>query len=134
MQKWEHWVGKALQATICAQSNSIAAIYLYEKHPWNGRAKLFIIDFTDIVYKCGGVCFPRWQAGNIAAQGCEAGLTYYFAVYKNAEWPDLSELSSLYRMLLADIMQMTHEEDGTDGLVLVSKEWSHACRLFCLHN
>ena len=116
LQKRGHLVGEVLQATICALSNSIAAIHLYEKHPWNARARLFIMDFTDIISVVESA-FTDGEQVIVQPKAVRQALTYYFAVYKNAEWRDLSELSSLYHMLLADELQMAHEGESTDGLV-----------------
>ena len=119
-----HLMGKVLQATICALSNSVASIHLYEKHPWNGKARLFIFDFTVIISVVESA-FTDGEQVIVQPKAVRQALTYYFAVYKSAEWADLSELHSLYRKLLADELQMAHEGESIDGLV--SEEERHAC-------
>ena len=110
-----HLVGRVLQATICALSNSVASIHLCEKNPWNGRARLFIIDMTDIISVVESA--SGGEQVTVGHKAVREALTYYFAAYKNAAWPDLSELESLYRLLYAEELQIAHEGESTDGLV-----------------
>ena len=117
LEKRGHLAGKVLQATICALSNSVASIHLYEKHPWNGRARLFIIDMTEILSVVESAVSDGEQV-MVRHKAVREALTYYFAVYKSVEWPDRSELRSLYRML-AD------EEESTDGLVSAEEPCIH---------
>ena len=113
-----HLMGKDLQATICILSKSVAAIHLYEKHPCNGRARLFLIDFTKIISAIEVAIFSaRGEKVIVQHKDVRQALTYYFAVYKNAEWVDLSELRLLYRMLCADEVELAHKGEDPDALV-----------------
>ena len=118
LQKQGRLVGKALQATICALSHSVAVIHLYEKHTWNGRARLFIVDLTEIISAVeyaisGGKRVIEQPEHKMVRQA----LTYYYAVYKSVEWADLSELHSLYCNLLADEVELAREKGNLDALV-----------------
>ena len=109
-----HLVGRVLQATICALSNSVASIHLYEKNPWNGRARLFIIDMSEIIRVVESA--SGGEQVTVGHKAVREALTYYFAAYKNAAWPDRNELKSL-DYLLAEDLQTAHEGESTDGLV-----------------
>ena len=103
-----HLVGRVLQAAICALSNSVASIHLYEKHPWNGRARLFILDMVDIMSVVAFAASDEEET--IGHKAVQEALTYYFKAYKSAGWPELNELQSLYLILSADAAQMEVEK------------------------
>ena len=110
-----HLVDRVLQATICALSNSVASIHLCEKNPWNGRARLFILDMPEILSVVELVLSGSEQV-TVENKAVREALTYYFAAYKNAAWPDLSELKSLYRLLFADDSQINENEPREIGV------------------
>ena len=111
-------VGKVLQAAICGLCNSVAAIHLYENHPRNGKARLFMNDLTDVID-----VVSAFTDGEVIVrhEAVRQALTYYFAAYKSANWPDLSELRLLYRLLLTDELK----DDGKSADGLVSEEDMH---------
>ena len=128
-----HLVGRVLQATICALSNSVASIHLCEKNPWNGRARLFILDMTDIISVVESA--SGGEQVTVGHKAVREALTYYFAAYKNAAWPDLNELMSLYCLLFAEELQIAHEGESTDGLVSAEAACSrHVYRHTRTHN
>ena len=109
-----HLAGRVLQATICALSNSVASIHLYEKNPWNGRARLFILDMPEILSVMEFALSGSEQV-TVENKAVREALAYYFAAYKNGAWPDLNELKSLYRLLFADDSQADEKEPREIG-------------------
>ena len=109
-----HLTGPVVQAVLCSLCNSMAAIHLYECHPWNGKGKLFIIDYCKILVMVESVMSPRSVELNHSI--IKQALTYFYAVYKNSmERIDLNELRNLYWLLSIDEMYLKNKEEHTDG-------------------
>ena len=113
-----HLKGKVLQAVLCALAHSVASIHLYEKHPWNGKVRLFIVDYTEIISFVEVVHGEEIEDGYQFSAVKEV-LAYYYTVYRRVDFPDVSELRSLFRMLATDQIQHQHSSDTntTDGKV-----------------
>ena len=120
LQEKGHFKGKVVQAVLCALANSVAAIHLYERHPWNGKARLFIVDFTEIISIVVPVSLEEVE-DHLQFSSIKEVLSYYYAAYRSVEFPDVSELKSLFRMIAADQIHAENQiaQESTDGEVSV---------------